>query len=263
MGWDGDGERWYQEFNPADFERIDIFTLGPPRTLEPSDAQIVLGVAVRAGDASGVKAALAAGGDPDRMPDDVVSPLRVALWLGDSGSTFKPDYERVSRQQQLDVVAALLAGGAELDNPGEEPAVHAVLRRRERGDDQTTLNLLRLLVGYGADVEAHGTEYHVRGRTPLQAIVERHGGPALVKFLLASGADPTRTGRRKKTPLARARADLSTHQSASSPESMRKAKRLAGIVDALERHAAGTLDTADIDALAEADWRRWLADHEA
>ena len=267
-GWDGEphyGEGrtiFTEDFGDRDFERIDVFTFGSPETLEPSSAQDDLGRAVRAGDAAGVRAALAGGADPDLMPDDPRRPMAVALGLGNAGTMYNWSYELISRQQQLDTIRALADGGATLDSPDDEPSVVMALAKCERVDDRTIVALLRLLLDCGADPNAPGTSFRTRGATPLQMVAVALGGPAVAKLLLSRGADPSRVNSRGVTAPALALEKLADRRERPRNEEPYEIERLEQIVAVFEQHAAGTLDVGDIDELAEASWRRWLAKHE-
>ena len=137
-GWEvdpryGDNDGPHEDL-PADaFERIDVFTLDCPETLEPSAAQLALTKAVRAGDPNATRQALADGADADVMADDNKTPLCRSFWP----DRYKADgeYTNASRDRQLTVLDALLVGGASPDCGGRE---YAAPPRRSSGTSTRT-----------------------------------------------------------------------------------------------------------------------------
>ncbi len=269
-------------FKPVDYARIDLFVFGDASTLETLPAVIALGKAVRAGQGAGVQAALADGADVRYLPDDDDSPLTVALALG-AGGTYDWKYKRISREQQLAVLAALLEAGADPNPSGLEPAIHQVLHWGDGCDERTIIRQLRLLLDHGADPNALGTFFRGDGQRPLHVAVYQ-GWLAVMKLLVSRGADATLTNRAGKTPREAAQARLeqlkpsgtTTAGVDNAPRSGAMAEliaieakvarsaiaRLQAAMDFLAAAERGTADTADIDKIAEASWRVWIEEHE-
>ncbi|MCC2670931.1 MAG: hypothetical protein K0Q72_3402 [Armatimonadetes bacterium] len=137
-------------FKPVDYTRIDLIVFGDAATLEPTPAAFALAAAIDAGDAVGLREALAQGADARYLPDTDDSPLDKALALG-QGSLYDWRYQRISREQQLEVLAVLLEAGANPDPAGDEPAAHRVLSFGDHGDERTVIRQLRLLFEHGAN----------------------------------------------------------------------------------------------------------------
>ena len=188
-----------RKLKSAEIERIDLVVFGPASTLDVTDPSNSLAKAIDAGDAAGVREALVAGADPDFLPDDDDSPLIRCLQLG-LGGMYDSLYCRVTRKQQLEVLAALLEGGADLQSKVSDSAVGEVMENLERGDERTAIGLLELLFKHGADPNALCGGDFFGGSRPLYVAAMR-GKVAVVKFLLASGADPKLPNRNGKTPL--------------------------------------------------------------
>ena len=286
------------KLKPADYARIDLFVFGDASTLEPSPASFALSEAIHAGDAAGVRAALAQGADVRYLPDDSESPLHKALGLG-AGGLYDWKYKRITREQQLEVLAALLEAGANPDPKDMEPAVHRVLFHGDKGDERTIVRQLRLLFDHGADPNATGTYLRSAGQRPLHVVARYQNWPAVLKLLVSRGADPKLTDAAGRTPLEAAQSRLGylnesraklagpgpgTFEGAMGnlvgKKSGAGAALVAGMVGQLVAEAndevaglkatiaflaaaeRGEADTSGIDELAEASWEKWIADHE-
>ncbi|HEX4795671.1 MAG TPA: hypothetical protein VH370_17915 [Humisphaera sp.] len=194
----------------GDIARVDLFVKGDASTFEPTQAAHDLATAIKSGDAAGVRAALAAGADVRYLPDDDTSPLEQAIWLG-SPYLEGGRYGKVSREQQLDVMTALLKAGANPNAPGQNPAIHNVLHWADTAnssDQLTTVCLLRLLLDHGADPDALGTEMLSAGQRPLHVLVWKHQPLAVIKLLVSHGADAKLPNHAGRTPRQHAEARL-------------------------------------------------------
>jgi hypothetical protein len=268
-------------FRKADYARIDLFVFGDESTLEPSEAAFALRDAVHAADAAGVRSAVAAGADVRYLPDSDGTPLGIALALG-QGGTYDWRYKRISREKQLEVMAALLEAGASPDPKGEEPAVHKVLTIGDQGDQRTVIRQLRLLFDHGADPNSLGTELRTNGHRPLHVVAIHFAWPAVMKELIVRGADPNARNAAGKTPREAAQTKLDyVTSSQPAPGAMSgmlgavvnvmgsllasesaEAKRLRATVDFLAAAERGEADLSGVDEEAEASWRQWSAEHE-
>jgi ankyrin repeat protein/tetratricopeptide (TPR) repeat protein len=114
--------------------------------------------AAREGDLAAVRAAVEGGMDPG------IAPFRWAV-----------------REDHLDVAAFLLGQGVD---PEPNQLVHAA--------GNGNLEMLRLLLEHGMDINAHGT-FGLGNETPLGTAAE-NGHHLVVEFLLERGADPQATG---------------------------------------------------------------------
>jgi hypothetical protein len=205
-GWDGKpydaDEDEVEIFSDDVFERVDVFTFGKPETLEPTKAQLVLGKAVRSGDAKAAARAIADGADPNVMPDDVGSPLWHAINLGSpylQGGRFKA----VTPTQQLKLIKSLLAGGATPDPDSGEPSIHQAIHWANEGQGGDVGDLIKqfdVLLEGGADPNAMGTDLRSAGQRPLHVLTRFGQHLAAIKFLVSRGADVGLTNRRGDTP---------------------------------------------------------------
>jgi hypothetical protein len=250
-GYDG------KRFTPNDYGRIDVVTFGSAATLEPTPAAFDLAKAVRAGDAAGVRAAIAGGADPRYLPDDDDSPLDLALRLGRGTSSYSRPYEEVSREQQLAVIEALLDGGAPTDPPGADPAIHVLLGNAEHSDQRTTIAQLRLLLDRGADPNALGTFLRGDGNTPLH-VAASYDWLAVMKYLVSRGADATRPDHQGLTPRQALEQRMRTAYVVQPSKALGKQ-----MLDFLAAAEQGTADTSDTDALAEQSWLTYRKEHKA
>jgi hypothetical protein len=268
-------------FKKADYARIDLFVLGDSSTLEPGPANRALANALHAGDAAGVRAALEQGADVRYLPETDQTPLDLALSLG-QGGTYDWRYKRISREQQLEVMAALLEAGVSPDPKGDEPAIHRVLNLGDKGDERTVIRQLRLLLDHGADPNSFGTQLRTNQQRPLHVVAIHFGWMAVMKELIARGADPKAPNGQGKTPREAAQAKLDYVVSTSgggggisallgaaasvvrglTNAGEDEAARVRRTIDFLAAAERGEADLSGVDELAEASWKAWSAEHE-
>ena len=196
-----------RKLKPADIERVDLFTFGPPETMNASQASHDLAKAIDAGDAAAVRAAIAAGAGVEHLPDDDDSPLIRCLRLGRKGSMYDARYSHITRVQQLEVLKALLEGGANPDPPGESSAIGEIMEQIDHDDERTPIRLLAMLIEHGADPNAFCGGIFFAGSRPLYVAALRKK-LAVVKFLLAHGADPSLQSANGKTPRQQLQPDV-------------------------------------------------------
>jgi hypothetical protein len=163
------------EFERGDYLRIDLVGFGGAR-LEPSAADHRLLAAILDGDEVGVRSAAAAGADLRRLPGRNTTALNLAVRLSRDGKPWR------------DLIATLLELGAALTEPGHEPPVHTALDSFTVRTQGPLIEVLELLTGRGADVDAPGLDVLAAGVTPLHRAA-RLGWLAVVKYLVAKGAD--------------------------------------------------------------------------
>jgi Ankyrin repeat len=218
-----------EEFKPGDYLRIDLIGFGEAR-LEPSAADLQLRDAITAGDVEAIRSAVAAGADLRTVPVLNVSPLQLALSPRSRGESRRP------------LVAALLELGADPNDPGGEPAIHALLDAIV-ADEAELIDLLELLTSHGADVNARGKELLSRTRSPLHVAAQK-GWLAVAKFLISNGADARATDALGHTPRQAAEAAAASIQS-------------FGAADADARYAPILAFLADAEAgRADLDWHK-------
>jgi hypothetical protein len=164
-----------REFKRADYVRIDLIGFGSAR-LEPSAADHQLLGAILDGNDQDVRSAAAAGADLHRLPGRSSSPLGLAI--------------RLSRRDKplLDLITTLLELGADLNEPGKEPPIHVALDGAIAMTEPELIEMLELLTGHGADVNAQGLEMLSVGCSPLD-VAARQGLLEVATYLVAKGAD--------------------------------------------------------------------------
>jgi len=248
-------------FKATDYSRIDLIVFGDASTLEPTPAAFALAEAIHAGDAEAVRIAVSQGADVRYLPESDGSPLDAALALG-QGGLYDWKYKRISREQQLEVLAALLDAGEQPDPPGEEPAIHRVLHHGEHGNERTVIRQLRLLLDHGADPNAVGTFLRSSGQRPLHVVAMQYGWPAVLKLLLSRGADAALTNAAGKTPRQAAEARLDFLNGPLTMPARGELARLRTAIDLLSAAERGEADLSDIDELAEASWQSWSEEQE-
>ena len=144
----------------------------------PDPAVAALSQAAADGDAAAVRAAVAAGADPNARGADQVTPLQFAMLA-----------------QSKAGVDALMAAGADASQPGlaGRTAVHSAAI----ADDP---DYLRILLEHRADPDARN------GNTGGTALADAAGPrtDAQFRMLLDAGADPTLADRTGNTPLHKA-----------------------------------------------------------
>ncbi len=219
-----------REFKREDYLRIDLIGFGNTR-LEPSAADHQLLDAILAGDDGAVRSAVLSGADLHRLPGRSTTPLHLAIRLSRDGKPWR------------DLITTLLELGADLNEPSREPPVHAALDSYMITMQPQLIDLLELLIGHGADVNAKGLGMLSAGVLPLHRAARR-GWLAVAKYLVSRGADVTAINILGQTPRQEA-------------ESGAKAVKL-GIPDETTdaRYAAVIAFLADAEAgRADLDWR--------
>jgi ankyrin repeat protein len=141
-------------------------------------ANLALGEAIVRGDLDAVEASLRAGADPDAGDEKGERPLLVAI-----------------HNKRADLVAALIAGGADLDWGRGVRMYTPLLLAITTGQ----LDLVRALLAAGADPNAPSDQ----GETPLHMAVT--GPEEMLRALVLAGADLCAATKYGETPLARAR----------------------------------------------------------
>ena len=95
------------------------------------------------------------GADLHRLPGRRTTPLHLAIRLSRDGKPWR------------DLIATLLELGSDLNEPGHEPPVHAAIDSYIITMQPELIDLLELLIGHGADVNAKGLEVLSAGVFPF------------------------------------------------------------------------------------------------
>jgi ankyrin repeat protein len=157
-----------------------------------------------------VKKLLDHGADPNRRLKKAI--LKRHHTAGDSalaeGAT---PFLRAAKSGDIEMMRALVAGGADpkLTMPtGSNALLYAAglgwrngspaAPSYDQGTDEEAVEAIRFLLGLGFNV--HGTNDNED--TALHAAVSGRGSEAIIKFLVAQGADPEKKNKRGQTPLS-------------------------------------------------------------
>jgi uncharacterized protein len=158
-----------------------------------------------------VKKLLERGADPNRRLKKAI--LKRHHTAGDStlaeGAT---PFLRAAKSGDIEMMRALVAGGADpkltMLNTNAGALLYAAglgwrngspaAPSYDQGSDEEAVEALRFLLESGLDI--HGT--NDAGDTALHAAISGRGSEAIIKFLVAQGADPEAKNKRGQTPLA-------------------------------------------------------------
>jgi ankyrin repeat protein len=173
---------------PQNVERVALVVYGPASAARPNPAGQKLADAIDAGDASAVRAALAAGADLKFLPGGAGTPLARAV-----------DRANHAGKNRLDVIRALLDARADPNDGGTDgPPVLAPFGLLA-WESHAAIAVLDLLLAAGADINARSDDPMSTGSTALH-LAARNGNLAMVQFLHARGADLRAPGADGLTP---------------------------------------------------------------
>ena len=169
------------------FEEVSRTALAPV-TAEKNPANQKLSTAIQRGDPAGVREAVAQGASLEYLPDEMLSPLRVAL----SSTT-----ERLRRG----VCQVLVEAGAPIDGYNwEDPEICVGIEDR---DDQANIARTTEILDLGGDVNGRTRTANlggVVGDTGLHRAI-LHSRYGFARFLVARGASLEVRNRDGQTPL--------------------------------------------------------------
>lgn len=214
---------------PPEAVALQLVRLGADLAREDNEGATAVHAAARSGRPANLRAALAAGADPDQPDRLGVRPLGTVLLA----AVAEPQIPWPA------LVDLLLAAGAHLDRAGgpDVSVLHLLLTLPLPRPD-----LLDFLIARGAPLEARDR----RGRTPLHCAVQSRRIEA-VSVLLHAGADPNVTDRLGRAPM-----DLLSEPAAPDDEMhprIRALLRTSGARPALARQPGGSEARSLLEAL--------------
>jgi hypothetical protein len=242
----GDGtiglQAWHEDVLEAgNVERIDLVVFGPAEALTAGDAAERLQKAIAGHDAGAVRKAIAEGADVRFLAGRSAAPLAYAIDVA----------ARDRWTTSVEVVRVLLEAGA--DANGERSSNPPIFKAMGTisFDAAQSIELIGLLVKHGADVNVEGRTGLEKGRAPLH-VAAGADQMAVVKFLIANGADAKKTDGQGRTAREAVEASMKFWaEQIEGEQAEAMAAKSRELIAFLKEAEAGTARTDDVQALAE------------